>query len=162
MTPQARTALGAVGLVVTMASLSFAAVLLGHRIGDTTWQLSLDTVTLPGVLRDLFRKSGRPLERVLDLQPVLSWRTEVTTVNLKALQSGLLDQNIALRDGDTIFVPRAETVYVFGQVKNPGSYSVQKATTVLQALSLAERLSRSVTATWDTPNSVVTRSAASR
>ena len=44
--------------------------LLGHRIGDTTWQLSPDTVTLPGVLRDLFRKSGRPLERVLDLQPV--------------------------------------------------------------------------------------------
>jgi phytoene dehydrogenase-like protein len=44
--------------------------LLGHRIGDTTWQLSLDTVTLPGVLRDLFRKSGRPLERVLDLRPV--------------------------------------------------------------------------------------------
>jgi UDP-galactopyranose mutase len=44
--------------------------LLGHRVGNTTWQLSLDTVTLPGVLRDLFRKSGRPLERVLDLQPV--------------------------------------------------------------------------------------------
>jgi len=44
--------------------------LLGHRIGETTWQLSLDTVTLPGVLRDLFRKSGRPLERILDLQPV--------------------------------------------------------------------------------------------
>jgi UDP-galactopyranose mutase len=44
--------------------------LLGHRIGDTRWQLSLDTVTLPGVLRDLFRKSGRPLERVLDLKSV--------------------------------------------------------------------------------------------
>jgi phytoene dehydrogenase-like protein len=44
--------------------------LLGHRIGDAIWQLSPDTVTLPGVLRDLFRKSGRPLERVLDLQPV--------------------------------------------------------------------------------------------
>lgn len=48
--------------------------LLGHRIGAATWQLSLDTVTLPGVLRDLFRKSGRPLERVLDLQPVESRR----------------------------------------------------------------------------------------
>ncbi len=48
--------------------------LLGHRIGETVWQLSLDTVTLPGVLRDLFRKSGRPLERVLDLQPVESRR----------------------------------------------------------------------------------------
>jgi len=48
--------------------------LLGHRIGEMRWQLSLDTVTLPGVLRDLFRKSGRPLERVLDLEPVESRR----------------------------------------------------------------------------------------
>jgi UDP-galactopyranose mutase len=43
--------------------------LIGHRVGNTTWQLSPDTVTLPGVLRDLFRKSGRPLERVLELVP---------------------------------------------------------------------------------------------
>jgi protein involved in polysaccharide export with SLBB domain len=44
---------------------------------------------------------------------------------------------IQLHDGDTIFVPRAESVYVFGHVKNPGAYGVQKNTTVLQALSLA-------------------------
>lgn len=41
----------------------------GHRIGDHTWQLSLDTVTLPGVLRDLFRKSGRTIDQVVDLVP---------------------------------------------------------------------------------------------
>ena len=45
---------------------------------------------------------------------------------------------MALRNGDTIFVLRAESVYVFGQVRNPGAYSIrQKQTTVLQALSLA-------------------------
>ena len=48
-----------------------------------------------------------------------------------------MKQNIELHDGDTIFVPRAESVYVFGQVKNPGAYAIQKDTTVLQALSLA-------------------------
>lgn len=59
-------------------------------------------------------------------------------VDLKDLQSGALHQNVALRDGDTIFVPRAEMVYVFGQVKNPGAYALQtRDTTVLQALSLA-------------------------
>jgi len=63
--------------------------------------------------------------------------TEATTVDLRELQSGALSQNVALRDGDTIFVPRAESVYVFGQVKNPGAYSIQRSTTVLQALSLA-------------------------
>jgi UDP-galactopyranose mutase len=44
--------------------------LRGHAINGTTWQLSPDTVTLPGVLRDLFRKSGRPIERVVDLVQV--------------------------------------------------------------------------------------------
>lgn len=63
--------------------------------------------------------------------------TDVTTVNLRELQSGALSQNIALRDGDTIFVPRAESVYVFGQVKSPGAYPIQRDTTVLQALALA-------------------------
>lgn len=63
--------------------------------------------------------------------------SDVTRVNLKELQSGALDQNVPLRDGDTIFVPRAETIYVFGQVKSPGAYPIPGPTTVLQALSLA-------------------------
>ncbi len=59
-------------------------------------------------------------------------------VDLRAMQNGVFTDNIILRDGDTIFVPRAESVYVFGQVKNPGAYSLQqKDTSVLQALSLA-------------------------
>jgi polysaccharide biosynthesis/export protein len=62
---------------------------------------------------------------------------DVTTIELKALQSGRAAQNFALRDGDTIVVPRAESVYVFGQVRTPGAYPIQKDTTVLQALSLA-------------------------
>ena len=63
--------------------------------------------------------------------------TDVTTVDLKQLQSGAFSQNVSLRDGDTIFVPRAESVYVFGQVRSPGAYPIQRNTTVLQALSLA-------------------------
>jgi len=48
-----------------------------------------------------------------------------------------LKQNVELRDGDTIFVPRAEEIFVFGEVRNPGSYPIKTGTTVLQALSLA-------------------------
>jgi polysaccharide biosynthesis/export protein len=59
-------------------------------------------------------------------------------VDLLALQNGVVKQNIVLRDGDTISVPKAESVYVTGQVKNPNAYALQqKNTTVLQALSLA-------------------------
>jgi polysaccharide export outer membrane protein len=62
----------------------------------------------------------------------------IVRVDLRALQNGLFANNAALRDGDTIFVPRAESIYVFGQVRNPGAYALQQRnTTVLQALSLA-------------------------
>jgi polysaccharide export outer membrane protein len=71
------------------------------------------------------------------LMPNQESGTEVFRASIRALESGSLSQNIELRDGDTIFVPRAETAYVFGQVKNPGGYALQKDTTVLQALSLA-------------------------
>jgi polysaccharide export outer membrane protein len=64
--------------------------------------------------------------------------SNMVRVNLLDLESGILSQNAVLRDGDTIVVPRAQSVYVFGQVKNPGAYALQHANmTVLQALSLA-------------------------
>jgi polysaccharide export outer membrane protein len=63
--------------------------------------------------------------------------SEVFRASVQELQSGSMSKNIELRDGDTIFVPKAELVYVFGEVKNPGGYAMQKNTTVLQALSLA-------------------------
>jgi polysaccharide export outer membrane protein len=63
---------------------------------------------------------------------------EALRINLKDLQSGAAaTQNVTLRDGDTVFVARAELTYVLGQVKNPGSYPIRSDTTVLQALSLA-------------------------
>jgi polysaccharide export outer membrane protein len=62
---------------------------------------------------------------------------EVIRIDLRELQSGALSQNVALRDSDTIVVPRAQAVYVFGQVKSPGAYPIERGTTVLQALSLA-------------------------
>ncbi len=62
----------------------------------------------------------------------------IVRVDLRDLQNGVLAQNAALRDGDTIFLPRAETIYVYGEVKNPNAYSLpQRNTTVMQALSLA-------------------------
>src|SRR6185437_16444051 len=62
---------------------------------------------------------------------------DIIRASIKDLESGSLKQNVELRDGDTIFVPRADSAYVFGQVRSPGAYAIQKDTTVLQALSLA-------------------------
>jgi polysaccharide biosynthesis/export protein len=63
--------------------------------------------------------------------------TEVIRIDLKALQAGNMSLNLALQDGDTINVLKAQSVYVAGQVKAPGAYAADQGATVLQVLSLA-------------------------
>jgi len=63
--------------------------------------------------------------------------SEVLEVNLGTFQTGSLVDNVVLRDGDVVIVPRAESVYVLGQVRSPGAITVERGTTVLQALALA-------------------------
>jgi polysaccharide export outer membrane protein len=62
---------------------------------------------------------------------------DVQRVSLRDIQSGKLSQNVQIRDGDTIFVPKADRFFVTGQVRNPGSYVLEPGTTVLQAISMA-------------------------
>ena len=71
--------------------------------------------------------------------PVTGPDTGVTEipVDLTALQEGVLSNNPALRDGDTIVIPRTAPVYVFGFVTRPGEYTAGKEATVRQVLSLA-------------------------
>ena len=57
-------------------------------------------------------------------------------IDLKALQRGDLSKNIALKDGDTIFVPHAESVVVSGQVRSPGAVTIGNTTTLRQVLAL--------------------------
>jgi polysaccharide export outer membrane protein len=63
-------------------------------------------------------------------------------VDLTDLQEGVLSKNPILRDGDTIAVPRAAPVYVFGHVGRPGEYTIGKGATVRQVLSLAGGVSQ--------------------
>jgi len=68
---------------------------------------------------------------------------EVIRVNLKELEKdveqGSLARNIPLHDGDTVFIPRSDPtrIFVSGQVRTPGAYSITENTSVLQALTLA-------------------------
>jgi polysaccharide export outer membrane protein len=57
--------------------------------------------------------------------------------NLKRLQTGILEEDVQLRGGDTVFIPRAESIYILGQVRTPGTYPLQEQTTVLEAIALA-------------------------
>jgi polysaccharide biosynthesis/export protein len=58
-------------------------------------------------------------------------------VNLKQLQLGIAGQDIMLQDGDTIFVPKAQTFYISGAVRNTGQFIWEPGLTVQQAIALA-------------------------
>jgi polysaccharide export outer membrane protein len=96
------------------------------RAGSTTPQASDEVLVV------------RPKEGTKN-GPSLATDTDATVmrVNLREIQEGALSKNVVLRDGDTVVVQKARSVYVFGQVKAPGAYPIDKDTTVLQALSLA-------------------------
>ena len=57
-------------------------------------------------------------------------------VSLNDLQSGKA-ASITILDGDTIYVPRAERIYVNGQVRTPGAYPYEENMTVFTAIALA-------------------------
>jgi polysaccharide export outer membrane protein len=60
--------------------------------------------------------------------------SEVILVDISDLRRS---QSIELMDGDTVNVLKAESLYVDGQVKTAGRYTLRKGTTVRQALTLA-------------------------
>lgn len=62
---------------------------------------------------------------------------EVIKVNLKKLLEGDTSQNIYLKPNDTVYFSKAAFYYVFGEVNNPGQYSLEIGTTVLKAIATA-------------------------
>jgi len=57
-------------------------------------------------------------------------------VSLRDLESGFAPP-VILGGGDSLFVLRAQDVFVFGHVRTPGAYPLPEETMLLQALSLA-------------------------
>jgi len=62
---------------------------------------------------------------------------EVIRIDLRKLNDGIQPAEARIEDGDTVYVPRAASIFVYGQVARPGSYPVGEDTTVRQALALA-------------------------
>jgi len=63
--------------------------------------------------------------------------SETIVIDLKNLQTGELSQNLSLHAGDTIFVPRAATVFVTGSVRTAGEYDIRPGMTVRQVIAKA-------------------------
>jgi polysaccharide biosynthesis/export protein len=54
----------------------------------------------------------------------------------RLLNGGDLSQNVELKNGDTVYVPKA-VFYIYGEVNRPGAYRVERGITVKRAIALA-------------------------
>jgi polysaccharide export outer membrane protein len=120
-------------------------LLLGEVRQPSEYQLTGDMTLLAALARagGVTPMAGR--EIVIVRTPRRSARgsngaqpeAEILRIDLPDLQAGNIALNLTLQDGDTINVPKAQSVFVSGQVKSPGGYAVEPGMTVLQVLSLA-------------------------
>ena len=58
-------------------------------------------------------------------------------IGLQDLLTGRTGQQVVVEDGDTVIVPKAETFYIRGEIRNPGAYILHRDTTVERAIALA-------------------------
>jgi polysaccharide export outer membrane protein len=62
---------------------------------------------------------------------------EIIKFDRRALELGRVGYDVTLKDGDVINVPKAQTFFISGFVRNPGTYVLDPGLTVEQALALA-------------------------
>ncbi len=66
-----------------------------------------------------------------------SQEIDVQTVNVDEIIAGNSSNNILLKPGDIVSVPKADVIYVAGNVRKSGAISVRNPTTVRQAIALS-------------------------
>jgi polysaccharide export outer membrane protein len=75
---------------------------------------------------------------ILVVKRVRQGRVESIHVDLGAIIRGSAQaEDLELAAGDSVFVPKAPVVYVYGEVARGGSYRLEPGMTVMQAISLA-------------------------
>jgi polysaccharide export outer membrane protein len=100
--------------------------------------------TLDGVsarLSDVVAMAGGILPSGSDivvLKRTREGKSESFNIDLDAIIRGSPEaDDVELASGDSIFVPKAPVVYVYGEVARGGSYRLEPGMTVMQAISLA-------------------------
>lgn len=81
-----------------------------------------DVVTLAGT------RNGKPVKYEIDLPAIM--------------QSGRSELDVAVANGDILYVDRAPVIYLYGEVQRPGAIRLERGMTVMQALAQAGGLTQ--------------------
>lgn len=101
-------------------------------------KIALDTISS---LTDLLALAGGVAPTGSDVVVVIARQKDGSIrkreINLDTMiTSGEMAGNVAVANGDIIYVPRARMFYIYGEVQKPGAYRLERGMTVMQALSV--------------------------
>jgi polysaccharide biosynthesis/export protein len=90
----------------------------------------------------LSRGAGKQILLVRDHPPTGPGGSGTTTIqrlNIDKIQAGNAAENVPIQAGDTVFVVSRDdnSFFVFGEVKKPGSYPLDKETNILEGITIA-------------------------
>lgn len=104
---------------------------------------SLVPINRPYRLSEILAKVGGVKDTAADYIVVRSEKGEEKRYQVRDLSMGDLSQDPFVRAGDKIYVPAAETFYIYGQVGGPGAYPIQNNLTVRAAIAKSGGLTQS-------------------
>lgn len=120
-------------IVMQYRSAQVSVLGLVNRPGKYPLELASSHVT------DVLALAGGIMPGAADIAVVTGMREGKSfhvEVNIPAMAlSGDMGNNIAVQNGDIIYVHRAPQFYVYGEVQRPGAYRIETNMTVMQALA---------------------------
>jgi polysaccharide export outer membrane protein len=91
---------------------------------------ALEALTIAGGFNDRAAPSGvKLIRRAPDGQQ--------ETISLDLSGANSQDRNVKIQEGDTLLVAKGNTFFVFGEVKRPGAYQLEKETNILEGITIA-------------------------
>lgn len=66
-----------------------------------------------------------------------SSKATILRVDLADIEAGMLEKNVVLQPNDTVFIPQAPSIFISGEVRQPGTFPFRPGFTVRQAISQA-------------------------
>jgi polysaccharide export outer membrane protein len=103
-------------------------------------QPGLYELTGPSSLLELISKAGGLAPNAGNKATIQKGndQSKIIVVDLDALlEKGDLEQNVQINDRDSIFIAKAGMCYVTGEVRRPGSYVVERDSTILKMITQA-------------------------
>ena len=91
---------------------------------------ALEAVTIAGGFNERAAPAGVKL-----IRRTPDGKQETVSLDLSGPVSR--DRLARIQDGDTVLVPRGNAFFVFGEVKKPGAYQLERATTILEGITMA-------------------------